>query len=147
MSKLFIYYSNTGSGDAVAEYLKKSGVDVRKVTPNKELPKGFFFKMMSGGFQATRGKKAKLVDFDPSTDGYDEVIIGSPIWNARLSCPINTVLSTLDAKGKPISFILWSGGGTAPKAVERLSAEYPSSPVVILKEPKNDPSELDKIVY
>ena len=42
MKKLFIYYSNTGNGDVVANYLAENGYDIRKITPKKNLPKAFF---------------------------------------------------------------------------------------------------------
>lgn len=35
MKKLFIYYSLTGNGDNVANYLKENGWEIRKVEPKK----------------------------------------------------------------------------------------------------------------
>ena len=43
MSKIFIYYSLSGNGDAVADNLKEKGFDVRKVEPARIPPKKFFF--------------------------------------------------------------------------------------------------------
>ena len=43
MKKKFIYYSLTGNGDIVSDYLKEKGYDIRKVIPKHKLPKNFFF--------------------------------------------------------------------------------------------------------
>ncbi|MBP5551638.1 MAG: hypothetical protein J6X93_06285 [Bacilli bacterium] len=145
MSKLFIYYSNTGSGDAVASKLATLGYEIRKVTPKKDLPKAFFFKVMSGGFLASLNAKAKLNEFDANIEGYEEVVIGSPIWNGRLSTPINTVLSLLDLNGKNVSFILYAGSGAAKAAPKQIKKFVSEAKITILKEPKKYPEELEKI--
>ena len=145
MKKLFIYYSNTGNGDLVADHLARSGYELRKVTPKRELPKKFFFKVLFGGFLAGINKKAELVAYDNNVSAYDEIVVGSPVWNGKISCPVNTVLKKTDFSGKKVRFILYSGSGEAPKAEERLKKDFPNATVVVLKEPKNDPEQLKKI--
>ena len=145
MKKLFVYYSLSGSGDAVAAYLAQNGYNTRKVITEKPMPKSFFLQIMKGGFAAGIDKKEKLSGFDPDLSGYDAVVIGSPVWNGRISPPVNTVISSLDLTGKDVSFVLYAGGGEAPKAVEKLSALFPGAPVTVLKEPKKYPEELEKL--
>ena len=145
MKTLFIYYSFTGSGDLVAERMREKGAEVRKVQTKKAMPNSFFWSVMTGGFLASIGHKMPLIDYDKSLDGVDRVIIGSPVWNGRLSCPVNTLLSELKLNGVPVDFVLCSGGGTAPKAEQFLAKEYPASSVLVLKEPKKYPEELDKL--
>lgn len=145
MKKLFIYYSNTGNGDFVADFLNKNGYDIRKVAPKHNLPKKFFFKVLFGGFLAMMNKKSKLSDYDSDVSGYDEIIVGSPVWCGKISCPVNTVLSNTDFKDKTLSFILYAGGGEAPKAKQRLEKKYPRARITVLKEPKKYQDELDKI--
>ena len=58
MAKLFIYYTLSGNGDIVSDYLKEKGVDIRKIETNYKLSKHMFFAMMKGGFRALIGKKA-----------------------------------------------------------------------------------------
>ena len=144
MKTLFLYYSFTGNGDLVAEKMVEQGADVLKVVPKKPLPKSFFWSVMTGGFLAGIGYKMPLVDFAPDLDGYDRIVIGSPIWNGRISCPINTVLSSLNLTGKSLAFVLYAGSGAAPKAVARLHKAYPDASVVVLKEPKKYADELLK---
>ena len=145
MKKLFIYFSNSGNGDVVADYLKEKNIDIRKVITKEPLPKSFILSILSGGFKATTNHKDKLDNFDSDISSYDEIIIGSPIWNARFSSPINTVLSLLDLKDKKVSFILYSGSGESPKATNLIKEKYPKSTIYDLKSPKDNIKELDKL--
>lgn len=142
MKKIFIYFSLTGSGDVVSDYMKKNGYDIRKVISKYKYPKKMFPLMMVGGFKALTKMKDKLIDFDSNIDDYNEVVIGTPIWFDRVSSPINTVLSKLDLSNKKVSFILYSASGDAKKATERLKD---IGDITILKEPKKYKEELNKI--
>lgn len=145
MNTLFLYYSFTGNGDLVADYFRERGAEVRKVLPQKPLPKSFFGSILKGGFLATIGHKAKLQPWDNGVQGFDRVVIGSPVWNGRFSCPINSVLSQADLSGVSVCFALYAGSGTAPKALARIQKEYPAAQAVVLKEPKKYPEELAKL--
>lgn len=145
MKNIFIYYSFTGNGDVVAQELASKSVDIRKVIRKKKMPKSFFFSILSGGFLASTKHKDKLKDFNPNIKDYEHIIIGSPIWNARLSSPINRVLSELDLSNKCLTFILYSGSGEGPKAVKRIQKEYKNAAIIILKEPKKYLEELHKL--
>lgn len=144
MSRLFIYYSYTGNGDAVARRMAELGCDVRAVKRKKPMPSSFFLGMMTGGFLAGVKHKDALSDFDSDFSGYDGIVVGSPVWNGRISSPVNTVLAALPPD-KPLAFVLYAGSGLAPAAQKRIAAEYPSARCLILKEPKKYPGELDKL--
>ena len=145
MKKLFIYYSYTGNGDVVAQKMLEKGYEIRKVETLKSLPKNFFFSMMAGGFQAGVKKKAKLKEFDNDISSYDEVTIGSPIWSARITPAINTVLASINFEGKQLSFIFYAGSGEGKHALKRINKEYPTAKIVFLKQPKDCPEELNKL--
>lgn len=145
MKKIFIYYSLSGNGDVVANYLKEKKIDTRKVIMKDKMPKSYIGQILTGGFLAGINHKSKLSNFDSNISDYDEIIIGSPIWNGRLSCPINTVLDEIILDNKKISFILYSGSGTAPKAEKIIKDRYGNIDIIILKEPKKNVKELNKI--
>ena len=144
MKKVFIYHSLTGNGDTVASYLKEKGWAIRKVETSEPLPKNYILSILAGGYKAMVNYEDKLIDFDANIEEYDEVAIGSPIWNARLSSPINSVLKDLDLKDKKLTFVLYSGSGKSPKATERINKEYPNAKVIDLVEPKKNKEELTK---
>lgn len=142
MKKIFIYYSHSGNGDIVANYLKKKGIDIRKVSVKEDISNNKVLSILQGGILASINYKSKLVAFDNNINKYKEIIIGSPIWNGRLSCPINSVLNKLEIKDKKITFILYSGSGKSPKATDKLKKIYPKCNIINIKEPKNN--NLDK---
>ena len=143
--KLFIYYSFSGNGDIVANKMKDNGYDIRKVEVKNKLPKILFFQLMVGGFKALIKYKEKLIDFDSDISNYDEIVIGSPIWYDRVSSPIVTVLNKLDLSNKKLSFILYSGSGNGNVATKYLLSKYDDVKITILKQPKDNIDELNKI--
>lgn len=145
MKKLFLYYSYTGNGDVVARRLEESGYEVRAVQRKRPLPRAFLLCMLTGGFLAAIHHKDKLLPYDGNVEGYDEIVIGSPIWNGNLASPTNTLLASLNAEGKKLTFVLYAGGGEAPKAVNRLQKAFPAASCIVLKEPKKYAAELEKI--
>ena len=145
MKRVFFYFSLSGNGDLVAKKLEEKGFEIRKVEPKKPFPKVFFFQIMKGGFLAGVKGKTPLKVYDPSLEGYDEIIIGSPIWNGRISSPVNTLLRDLDLSAKKVRFLLWAGGGEAKPAMKRLAKEFPGADVLILKQPNKYPEELEKL--
>ncbi len=145
MKKLFIYYSQSGNGDLVAETLAAKGYDILKFQTRKKPPKAFFLQILAGGFGAGIGRKEPLTGYDPDVSGYDRVVVGTPVWNGRVSCPVNTVLAETDLSGKDPVFVLYSGSGEAPKIEERIAKEYPNASIIHLKEPKSRLEELDKL--
>ncbi len=145
MKKIFIYYSLSGNGDIVAEYLGNRNLDIRKVVPQKQLSNNMLFRILKGGFLAGINYKDKLVDFDSNISLYDEVIIGSPVWNARLSTPINAILNRIDVTGKKVKFILYSGSGEGKNAIKTINEKYPDAKTIILKEPLKNKSEITRL--
>lgn len=143
MKSIFIYYSLSGNGDIIAEFLKHTH-DIRKVEVLKPLPKNKILQIIEGGFKATINYHDKLLNFNDNIDYYDEIIIGSPIWNDRLCSPINSVLDTLKLNGKKVKFILYSGSGKAGKASNIIKDKY-TSDIFVLKEPLKYPEELNKL--
>lgn len=145
MAKLFIYFSVSGNGELVANKMKEKEYDVVKVIPKKKLPKSFFGLIMQGGFLAGIKNKMKIQDLEKDVSSYDEITVGTPIWNGRISPPINTIIADDKIKDKITSFILYAGGGEAPKSIERINKEFPNATITILKEPKKYPEELEKL--
>ena len=145
MKKLFIYYSYSGNGDVVADYLKKKGFELRKVIPKKSISNNKVLGILTGGFKASINYCDKLIDFDNDVSEYNEVYIGSPIWNSRFSSPINTVLKSLELENNKITFVFYSGSGTSPKATEKVKKIFPNAKIIDLKEPKKNKEELTKL--
>lgn len=145
MKTVFIYFSLTGNLDLVANQYKEKGIDVIKVELLKKFPKTKFFMILKGGFLAAKNAKTPIKDVNLDITNYDLVIIGSPIWNGRLSSPINTVLDRLDLTNKQVEFVFSAGSGEGKKALEKVNSLYNNPKVTFLKEPKKYNEELKKI--
>jgi flavodoxin len=145
MSKLLIYYSLTGSGELVAKKFEEKGYEIRKVSEKKKMPKKFFFMVLSGGFRAGMGLKGKLVDYNNDVSSYEEVVIGSPIWNGRMPPVINSVLAQTDFSNKKLTFVFYSGSGEGKPAEKKVKKLFPDAKILFLKEPKKYEKELEKL--
>lgn len=91
--------------------------------------------------------KEKLINFNNNIENYDYIVIGSPIWNDRLSTPVTSALNELNINNKELTFILYSGSGTSKKATSYINNKYPNSKIINLKMPKKLKEELNKIKY
>ena len=136
--KYFVYYSATGNGDFIAEYLKEKGYEPVKVETKKPLGKMGIFKMIRYGGKAMMGRKAKIKEVNLELKEDDEVIVGSPIWNDRLSTPINAVLAKFDFNKETTRFILYPAGSEAKKAMKQLNKKgFKNPPIVYIWPLKN----------
>ncbi|MBP1588465.1 MAG: hypothetical protein ILO53_08730 [Clostridia bacterium] len=145
MSKLFIYYSFSGNGDAVAAKMAEKGFELRRVETPFKLSDKLFPQMMKGGFSAAISQKPALTNYDSDVSGFDEVCIGAPIWNGRFASPVNTVLRDTDLSGKKLTFVLCSGSGGAKNASAKVAKLYPDAAVIHLRQPKDNADELAKL--
>ena len=145
MKKLFLYYSLTGNGDLVADHLLIHGYEIRKVIEKHKMPKSFFWRVLTGGFRAGVNAKAKLIGYNPDVSEYDEIVIGSPVWNSKFPPVLNSVLAETDFTGKKLTFLFYSGSGDSPKAAIKAKKLYPDAEIILLKEPKTHDEEFEKI--
>lgn len=145
MSKIFIYYSLTGNGDFISKEMENKGYTIRKVVEKKKMPKKFFFRVLTGGFRAGIGEKAKLIEYNNDVSEYDEVVIGSPVWNGKFPPAINSVLLSTNLENKKLTFLFYSGSGEVPKVNKKIEKIYPNASVIVLKEPISHQEELSKI--
>jgi len=145
MKKLYIYYSLTGNGELIANTLRYLNFDIRRIEPRKKLPKNKLLQILIGGYKAMKNMEDELLPYNKDISMYDEILIGSPIWNDRLSTPINKLLSELDLSNKKVSFLFYSGSGEASTAVNKVNELFNNPEVIVLKEPMKNKHELDKL--
>lgn len=141
--KYFIYYSASGNGDFLADKLQEKGYQPVKVEMLKPIKKINFFSIMKYGFRAGLQKKEKIKEINIDLKEDDEVIIGSPIWNDRLSTPINAVLSQLALNKETTSFIVYPAGETAKKVVDQLKKLGFSKEPIVYPHPLKSPKQFE----
>ena len=136
--KYFVYFSASGNGDFIAEYLKELGYTPIKVEMVKPIKKINFFSIFRYGFRAGMNKKEKIKELNLNLNVNDEVIIGSPIWNDKLSTPINTLLDKYSFNKETTRFILYPAGeGTNKSLVQLEKLGFKNKPIVYSNPLKN----------
>ena len=65
-------------------------------------------------------KKAKIKEVFIDLNEDDLVVIGSPIWNDRLSTPINALLAKFDFDKEMTKFILYPAGEGTKKSFKQI---------------------------
>lgn len=103
MNSLVVYYSRTGTTRKVAEklasLLKCVSEEIRD-TRNRKGILGF----LSAGKDATTKKLAKIEKVNNDPASYGMVIIGTPMWNRRMSAAIRTYLTQYKDNFKKVAF-------------------------------------------
>ena len=118
--KYFVYFSASGNGDFIANFLKEKGYEIVKVETLKPFGKVNFFRILKYGFRAGAEKREKIKDINLELNSDDEVVIGSPIWNDRLSTPINAVLDKIAFNKETTKFLVYPAGEKANKVFEQI---------------------------
>ena len=132
MAKYFIYFSATGNGDFLAELLKEKGYNPLKVEMVKPMKKVGFWQILSYGGRAMFNKKENIQELNLELKENDEVIIGSPIWNDRLSTPINALLDKYQFNKDSTLFILYPAGEKTKKSFKQIEKlGFSKKPLVI----------------
>ena len=129
--KYFVYFSLTGNGDFLADLLKEKGYEPLKIEMLKTPKKVGFFTILKYGGRAMTNKKEKLADIPLFIRDEDEVIIGSPIWNDRLSTPINAILDKIAFNKETTKFVLYPAGEGTKKSLKQIEKlGYKQAPIV-----------------
>ena len=90
MKTLVVFYSRSGTTKRVAlDVAKALNADIDEVI-DKKSRKGILG-FLRAGYDATRGKTTEI-EFEKDPSDYDLVIIGTPVWNGRVTPAIRTYL-------------------------------------------------------
>ena len=143
--KYFVYFSLSGNGDFLAKKFEEIGYKAVKVEMIKPIKKVGFFTIMKYGFRAGRNKKEKIKELNLGFKEDDEVIIGSPVWNARLSTPINTVLDKLVLDKEKTSFVVYPAGEEAKKVPNQLKKLGFQKEPIIYPHPLKSPERFKEL--
>ena len=132
MKKYFVYFSFTGNGDYLASLLKEKGYEPVKIELVKSPKKIGFWQILKFGGRAMANKKENLKEYKLDLKDDDLVVIGSTIWNDRLSTPITTVMREKEFNKETTKFILYPAGEGTKKSLKQLEKmEFKNAPIVI----------------
>ena len=127
-----------------AEVLNKEEIETEEIQVGNKVIRGCI-----GCRKCRQLGKCVFDDLDnevsPKLAAADGIVIGSPVWNGRLSCPINTVLRDTNLKDKKVTCVLYSGSGEAKKAEEQVLKAVPDAAVIHLQEPKKNREAIERL--
>ena len=127
MKRIIVYYSLSGNTEeAVKIIAEKLGCEILKLETVKPLPKAFLAQMFVGGAQVAMNIIPKIKPIDKDINEYDEIIIGTPIWNRKGVPAINAFLKDSGIREKVTGLIISSGGGDIDKCVKALEDKIPN---------------------
>ncbi|MFX0000351.1 MAG: flavodoxin family protein [Candidatus Hermodarchaeota archaeon] len=148
MNILIAFYSRTGTTKKIAEIISSSLncaseeiIDMKKRT-------GFIIGFFKCGYAATRKKLTTIKKFQKNPELYDLIILGTPIWNKRMTPAIRTYISANKGKFKKVLFFCTLGGKGSSETFEDMAEicnEKPLCTLAITKKEIKKGYHIDKI--
>ena len=119
MKSLVVYYSRSGNTRFVAEKIsQKIGGDIEEIIDKKRRkgPLGFVI----GGFDATRGRKTDIAEMKKSPRDYDLIVVGTPMWNKRITPAVRTYLEDNKLSEKRVALFCTNHGSQSERVFKTL---------------------------
>lgn len=127
MKRIIVYYSLSGNTQEAVEVIaEKLGCETLKIDTVKEMPKAFAARILVGGGQVAMNVIPEIKPIDKDLSAYDEIFIGTPIWNSKGVPAINAFLKDESVCKKVTGLIITSGGGAIDKCVKALEEKIPN---------------------
>ncbi len=127
MKRLVVYYSLSGNTKEAAQKIaNKLDADLLELETVKSMPKSFAAQIFVGGGQVMMNHIPKLKPIDKDINNYDDIILGSPIWNSKGVPAINAFLQNENAAKKVTSLFFLSAGGDTKKGLEAITVKLPN---------------------
>ena len=116
MKRLVVFYSlSRNTEEAANKIAEMTGAETLKLETQKSMPKSFAAQIFVGGGQVMFNHIPKLKPLGKEIGDYDEIILGSPIWNGKGVPAINAFLEDEKAAAKVTALFFLSGGGDVKK--------------------------------
>ena len=127
MKRLVVYYSLSGNTEAAAKKIAQAlDADLLKLETVKSMPKSFASQIIVGGGQVMMKYIPELKPYNVDLNNYDEIILGSPIWNSKGVPAVNAFLKDEKAAAKVTSLFFLSGGGEVQKGLAAITKLLPN---------------------
>jgi flavodoxin len=129
MRSLVVFYSRTGNSKFVAEkVVSELSADTEEVVDLKNRRGWLGF--IRAGYDATRGKETIVEKTQKSPRDYDLIVVGTPVWNSRLTPAIRTYLKENDLSQKRIALFSTNEGRGSEKTLAMMKSLIPNGDIV-----------------
>jgi flavodoxin len=113
MRSLAVFYSRTGNSKFAAEKVDSELGANTEVVDLKN--RRGLFGFIRAGYDATRGKVTKIEKTQKSPWDYYLIVVGTPVWNSRLTPATRTYLKENDLSQKRVALFSTSEGRGSEK--------------------------------
>jgi len=146
-STLIVYYSLTGHTRQIAEAIasaKDADLECIEDTFKRDTGLG----RIRSAIEGLLGLRSSISPPRHDLSKYDLVVVGTPVWAARLSSPVRTYLSQQHASSKRVAFFCTQsgiGGKWALQNMAKISGQRPVARMIISERHLNCPVAEQKI--
>ena len=145
MSSLVVYYSRKGTTKKIGELISiEADWESEEIIDTKKR-KGFIGFLKSGK-DATMKKLANIKEIQKNPELYELIILGTPIWNKRMTPAIRTYITEFKNNIKDVAFFCTEGGSGGQKTFESMENLCEKTPISTLEITKNDIKNEDYLV-
>lgn len=125
MKTLVVYYSRTGNTKFVAEKITTElNAGSEEIIDKKKRSGSLGFAI--SGLDATRDKETEKEETRKQPGEYDLIIIGTPVWNSRLTPAVRTYLKRNDLSGKKIALFCTNQGSETDRTFRAMKELTPN---------------------
>jgi flavodoxin len=129
MRSLVVYYSRTGNAKFVAEKVASElKADTEQVVDLKNRLGWFGF--LIAGYDATRNKETKIEKTQKLPKDYDLIVVGTPVWNSRLTPAIRTYLKKNDLSEMKVAIFSTNEGRGNEKTLAMIRSLIPRGNII-----------------
>ena len=133
--RLVAFFSASGTTRKIAEMIAQAAeADLYEIMPKQPYSKADLNwmdkKSRSSVEMNVKKFRPEIIDTDAQINGYDEVILGFPIWWYVAPTIINTFLESYDFTGKKIVLFATSGGSGFGNTISELKPSAPNAVIV-----------------
>ena len=127
---LVLYYSQTGTTQAVAEELQKQlGADIERIEAVVPYDGDFQATIQRSGDERQKGELPEIKPIQANLADYDVIFIGYPIWFGTYAMPIATLVKENDFAGKTLVPFCTFGSGGLSASIEALKKALPKADI------------------
>jgi len=131
MKTLVAFYSRTGNTALLADKISKLfGAETDRIICRDSYDGWLGY--WRGAFHSLNDTKVAIEDAKLSPAQYDLVIIGGPVWGARIASPVRTYLRQHRSDFKSTAFFVTQGGARPGISFKQMAAMSGKEPIATL---------------
>ena len=132
MKCLVVYYSRKGTTKKIGELIANElNCDFEEIYDTKK--RSGFIGFLRSGKDATFGKLTVLKKIEKNPELYELIILGTPVWNKRVSSPIRTYIAENNNKFRKVAFFCTEGKKGGQRTFEIMTNLCDKTPISTLE--------------